>query len=240
MRLEVMRLLDKRRIKEGAKAFARRALGLDIHWSRSRKYDLHLYEHDYKELCRVFYFRDLLEQVSSIEGSIVECGVGSGSSLFAFSTLSLLSDYKRSIWAFDSFEGLPGSSSQDIDHENRNKGMYRFSREHVIEQLKLNGIDESFLSENITFVSGDFTKTLSLYDETPISILHIDADLYVSYLTVLNALYEMVAPGGIIAFDEYHHYMWPGATQAVDEFFAGRSEEVVKSPIVDKYYVIKC
>ena len=235
-----MQLLDKRRIKEGARVFARRALGLDIHWSRSRRYDLHLYEHDYRELCRVFYFRDLLEEVSSIEGSIVECGVGSGSSLFAFSSLLLMLECERSIWAFDSFEGLPGSSSQDIDHESRNKGMYRFSKEHVIEQLHLNGIDESFISNNITFVAGDFTETLSRYDETPISILHIDADLYLSYITVLDALYEMVARGGIIAFDEYRHYMWPGATQAVNEFFAGRSEVIVKSPIVDKYYTIKC
>ncbi len=32
---------------------------------------------------------------------------------------------------------------------------------------------------------------------------------------------------------------WPGATKAVDEFFDGKSETIIKSPLTDLYYTVK-
>ena len=52
-----------------------------------------------------------------------------------------------------------------------------------------------------------------------IAILHIDSDLYESYLTCLNNLYENIIDGGIIIFDEYYSHKYPGARVAVNEFF---------------------
>ena len=112
--------------------------------------------------------------------------------------------------------------------------------------MEFNGIDRSFITENIKFVPGLFSETLPTYNDGPIALLHLDIDFYESYKIVLESLYDHVAPGGIIAFDEYLKSVWPGATQAVDEFFADRPEDVVKSPITDQYpsvtdlyYVVK-
>ena len=42
-----------------------------------------------------------------------------------------------------------------------------------------------------------------------------------------------------MAFEEYRRPVWPGATRAVDEFFADRKESPVNSDVADLYYVVK-
>ena len=109
----------------------------------------------------------------------------------------------------------------------------------MVESLKLAGIAESFIADNVTFVAGRLQDSLQAYDGGPIAFLHLDVDFHASYKTALEELYEHVVPGGIMAFDEYRQPMWPGATLAIDEFFAARPEHPVKSPITDLYYVVK-
>jgi O-methyltransferase len=58
--------------------------------------------------------------------------------------------------------------------------------------------------------------------------IHVDCDIYESHLDCLNLLYDRLVPGGIVVFDDYAQPKWPGATRAVDEFFADRPERPVK------------
>ena len=69
-------------IKDAAKIFARKALGLDVRLARSRKYNLYSYEHNYKQVSRFMHFQNLLNEVKEVDGNVVECGVGPGQSLF--------------------------------------------------------------------------------------------------------------------------------------------------------------
>jgi hypothetical protein len=56
----------------------------------------------------------------------------------------------------------------------------------------------------------------------------------------LEFFYPKVAAGGIIAFDEYQSFeKYPGARKAIDEFFEGRREKIIKSSLLDRYYVVK-
>lgn len=100
-------------------------------------------------------------------------------------------------------------------------------------------VAESFIADKVTFVPGRLQDSLRDYDGGSIAFLHLDVDFYASYKTALERLYEHVVPGGIVAFDEYRQSMWPGATSAIDEFFAARPESLVKSPITDLYYVVR-
>ncbi|MCY0151814.1 TylF/MycF family methyltransferase [Hoeflea alexandrii] len=50
--------------------------------------------------------------------------------------------------------------------------------------------------------------------------MFIDCDIYESHLDCLNVLYDQLVPGGIVVFDDYAEPKWPGASRAVDEFFA--------------------
>ncbi|MGD9886062.1 MAG: TylF/MycF/NovP-related O-methyltransferase [Reyranella sp.] len=56
------------------------------------------------------------------------------------------------------------------------------------------------------------------------SLIHLDCDLYRPTRAVLEALWDRVARGGLVIFDEYAIADWPGETAAVDEFLAGKPE----------------
>ena len=71
---------------------------------------------------------------------------------------------------------------------------------------------------NVSLIKGTFKEVTPNFKDK-IAILHLDGDLYESYLTCLNNLYDNVVKNGVIIFDEYYSHKYPGARVAVDEFF---------------------
>lgn len=193
---------------------------------------------------RLLYFARLVNSLSNVQGDIVECGVSSGTS---FALLCILVEYsgtRRHIWGFDSFEGLPSPSNDDLSSlkSKAERGLYPASPEMVISTLRAIGVDEYIINNQITLVKGPFAQTLSKYSGSSIALLHIDADLYDSYKVSLENLWPKIAVGGIIAFDEYEEPdRWPGARKAVDEYFNQKAESVkmYRDPIFSKYYAAK-
>jgi hypothetical protein len=45
--------------------------------------------------------------------------------------------------------------------------------------------------------------------------------------------------GGIVMFDEYGSPKWPGATQAVNEYFGDKVKNFKKDDLSGKYYFVK-
>ena len=108
----------------------------------------------------------------------------------------------------------------------------------MLERLVSNGIPEEFVDRQVHLIKGWFSDTLPSFDK-PISLLHVDVDLYQSYLDVLENLYPMVSHGGVVAFDEYRDPNWVGASQAIHEFF-GNDVNIRESEILPgKYYLVK-
>ena len=228
-------VLPTRRLRR----LARSKLGLDISHALSREFDVVPYEMNTKYTRRLLHFERLLQQVEAVDGRIVECGVGPGRAIFAFSVISESLGRPREIWGYDTFEGMPPPQEQDGPENAHKGGWWSYSRDNVRVLLRLHGLEESFIRDKITFVPGDIRDTLPLYDGAPIALLHLDVDFYASYKCALEFLYPHVSKGGVVAFDEYGSSTWIGATQAIDEFFADRPECIVKSPVVDLYYVVK-
>jgi hypothetical protein len=111
--------------------------------------------------------------------------------------------------------------------------------ETVMQVLKDGGISDKTLLDYVRLKKGWFTETLKTY-EGQIAILHLDCDLYDSYKISLETLYNKVVPNGLIMFDEYNDKRWPGASKAIDEFFADKPEKVVSHHNYQmKYYVKK-
>jgi Macrocin-O-methyltransferase (TylF) len=52
------------------------------------------------------------------------------------------------------------------------------------------------------------------------SLVHFDCDLYRPTKVAIEAMWERVARGGVVIFDEYAIPAWAGETAAVDEFLA--------------------
>jgi hypothetical protein len=59
-------------------------------------------------------------------------------------------------------------------------------------------------------------------------MLHVDVDTLEPSQVVMNLLAPRVVPGGVLVLDDYG--IFPGATKAIDDFMAGRSERMQKFP----------
>lgn len=148
----------------------------------------------------------LLEHALAIaphKGLILEFGVASGRTIRHIGSLT-----ERPIHGFDSFEGLPETWRSGFA-----KGAFAQPIPPVPRHVSLH---EGWFSESLP----DFMQTTA----EPISLLHIDCDLYSSTAFVLNHLADRIRTGTVLVFDEYFNY--PGWKQhehkAFQEFIAGR------------------
>jgi hypothetical protein len=201
----------------------RKRLGVEVVPARTPSVSLHD-----EWFARLLHFNGLIESISGVNGDIVECGVADGSSLAAFASLLKANRQDRRVWGFDSWAGLPAPSQADLgDASIATGGMFSYSStKRVRDELFAYGITEEEIARKVTLVPGLFSETLPRYDGR-VALLHIDADLYQSYLDCLENLWPRVEVGGVVAFDEYGEpEAWPGAQRAVDEFFATRSGQV--------------
>lgn len=201
------------------------------------------------------YLCELYGKLQGLPGDVVECGLGKGST---FSMLAYLAGTEtnraRKLWGFDSFEGWPQPTKWDRSPRNPQAGEWRVDQETITNRLNESGICEEFPDLDIRIVRGFFNKSLPRFPARSIALLHIDADLYPGYRDALKYLYPKVIPGGVVAFDEYKEFpedhggasygkgtieKWPGATKAIDDYFANRPETIQYHPETKKYYVVK-
>lgn len=148
-------------------------------------------------------------------GSLVECGVGPGG---CTATMAYAGGAARSVWGFDSFEGMPPLSDEDEGDGTKWVGFRCSGRgleeaQDTMARLRL---------RNATLVRGWFEQTLPQYTERlgTIAVLRLDNDWYQSTRYCLEQLYDRVAPGGAVIIDDYHSFI--GCRKAVDEFRAER------------------
>jgi hypothetical protein len=130
----------------------------------------------------------LYDAVKSIQlqGVIAEFGVASGRTINYISSLT-----DQEVLGFDSFEGLPEDWRTGFK-----KGCFRQERLPAV-------------NSNVKLMIGLFENTLKDYVKhlsKPISLLHIDCDIYSSTKTILSHLEPFIVPGTIIVFDEYFNY----------------------------------
>jgi hypothetical protein len=100
---------------------------------------------------------------------------------------------QKTIHGFDSFEGLPATWREGMP-----KGTFaRMDLPHVL--------------PNVVLHKGWFDQVLPGWKKQfsgPLAFVHMDADLYSSTKTVLDALADRIVPGMVIQFDEF--FLYPG------------------------------
>lgn len=190
-------------------------------------------------LDRYLYFLSQLEQLKEVEGDIVECGVSIGHGALLFLLMGEYLGVERTYYGFDSFTGFPDPVDKDGVTPIKGKGFWSSPTDTVYRVLRDGRVPDEKIRERVRLFKGLFDQTLPLY-QGKIALLHLDCDLYESYTMALKNLYTKVVPGGIIMFDEYDDGRWPGATKAIDEFFADKAEKPMPhSKCTWKYYVVK-
>lgn len=132
----------------------------------------------------------LLEHAVSrrtVDGTVLEFGVASGRTINHLA--ALLPD--ETIHGFDWFQGLPETWRAGF-------GTGAFAQAGVPQ-----------VRANVELIHGLFEATLEgfvLSSRRPVSLLHVDCDLYSSTVTIFRALRDYIVPGTVIVFDEYFNY----------------------------------
>lgn len=186
---------------------------------------------------------NLLREALHLDGDIIECGVYRGHSLLRMAMTLSLSNSAKTIYGLDSFDGFPADSVLERDvapgrSHRRLRNKFQFV-EHV--PTRIRGICDILEFRNVELVPGFFEDTLPRFHDRRFCFVHLDCDIYSSYMSCLNFLYDRLVPGGIMVFDEYREDRWPGASQAIDEFFADKPEQPVCHGqfVLPKYHIRK-
>jgi O-methyltransferase len=167
--------------------------------------------------------------------SFVECGVAKGGCL----AMMKFASGKNKIFGFDSFEGMPDITAEDLGDYNKSCPLTSFGK--VGDNLSggivnvYNTFDKlNLTSNNVTLVKGFFQDTLNkenIDNVGNIAVLRLDGDWYESTKICLDKLYDNVIEGGIIIIDDYGH--WVGTKRAVDEF---RTNYNISTPLIQTDY----
>jgi|TARA_R110000787_G_scaffold283522_1_gene396446 hypothetical protein len=188
-----------------------------------------------------------LKELNERKGHYVECGTYRGNTLIPSALYAEYHGYfqNQKLIGVDTFKGFPSTTQHDprdlptyfktlrsqnqITEDHFKKSKLRtenFQNVSHLENTYFLDTQEVFNNcskfKNISLLQGTFDSILPNFKEK-ISILHLDGDLYKSYLTCLENLYDNVIDGGVVIFDEYYSHKYPGARVAVNEFFLDKN-----------------
>jgi O-methyltransferase len=161
-----------------------------------------------------------------IAGDVVECGVWRGGSMHAVArTLDGLGDHSRDLHLFDTFDGMPPPSEQDVRMDGRTaqdlldsslKTVSSYWAYASLEDVQAGFRDVPYPSERVHFIPGKVEDTIPGQVPETIALLRLDTDWYDSTRHELEHLYPRLVSGGVLIIDDYGY--WQGSRQATEEF----------------------
>ena len=179
---------------------------------------------------RMRNIRSVLEDVltAGVPGDVIETGVWRGGAcIYMRGILAAHGVTDRTVWVADSFAGLP---SPDPKKYPADRGDVHHTYDDLI--VSLDEVKDNFgrydlLDEQVNFLPGWFSETLSRAPIEQLAVLRLDGDMYASTMDALEALYLKVSPGGYVIIDDY---ILKPCRQAVDDF---RKKMRIKDPIIE-------
>jgi O-methyltransferase len=157
-----------------------------------------------------------------VDGEVVEfgCYKGETSEFFA----KILRDKKsaKTLWLYDSFEGLPAKSRADFSVAGADfkKGELFAKKRKVEEKFAKMGV------ENVRIVKGFFAEIADRKVPNEICFAFFDGDFYESIRDSFRKCEQKFAGNATIIIDDYSNEKLPGARKAVDEFREKYSEKI--------------
>ncbi|MFD3487862.1 TylF/MycF/NovP-related O-methyltransferase [Streptomyces sp. NPDC058665] len=170
----------------------------------------------------------------NIPGDIVECGVWRGGSMQACAkTLLSLGETDRGLHLFDTFEGMPPPTAEDLrrDGKSAEELLAAQGKDRPIwaiaslEDVQAGFAELPYPGERVHYVQGMVEDTVPQQAPEQISILRLDTDWYASTKHELEFLYPRLVSGGVLLIDDYGY--WQGSRQAVDEFLEKTGERLL-------------
>lgn len=166
----------------------------------------------------------------AVPGDMVECGVWRGGSVMLMaSTLVARGCTDRTIWLYDTFDGVSPPGDEDVQEisgrtaaeilkERRRTQDDPFWGIAPLEQVESNLRRTGYPMHRFRFIQGDVSATIPAQAPETLSLLRLDTDWYQSTRHELEQLYPRLSPGGVLIVDDYGY--WRGARKATDEYFS--------------------
>jgi O-methyltransferase len=157
-----------------------------------------------------------ITNTADVPGSIIEVGCAFGATTVFLNrhidTLGIDVDY----YAVDTFAGF---TTSDISYERTLGRRYRYNTE--FRGNSKSWFDRTMRRNGVRRVTS-FRADATAFDYTPMAPLRfalVDVDLYRPVLLVLEKVYDLVSPGGVIVTDDcLEGGRWGGAYEAFGEF----------------------
>ncbi|SRR6266404_497954 len=165
------------------------------------RFDLKCDIRDFMDLCQ------LIQQIGSVPGDVVEFGSYRGHSGYLISRLLEALNYDKRLFMFDTFSEFPVEANS-VDSF--------WSKSH---HVSFEEVEEKFRDRpNVTLVQGDFTQTLAQSGISKIAFAYVDCDSYRATKYLVDEIFDTrLSPRGMIIFEDYGHPALLGNRLAVHE-----------------------
>lgn len=165
----------------------------------------------------------LLSKLSGVSGDVLSAGIWRGGFALALQTLIIRSTPARSLLLADTFGGFPVQESRFEKDEQAQRRFNPLLQAHFPKprQVLDHFIHLGLPTQNIEILIGDVRETLTHFEQ-PLSLIHIDLDLYEPTLATLALTYDQLQPGGLVIVDDYGTAVF-GCREAVEEFRKDRA-----------------
>jgi O-methyltransferase len=154
---------------------------------------------------RCYELWDFAKQSVKINGAILEVGVWRGGT----GCLLAMSAPTKSVYLADTFEGVVKVGKNDTYYTG---GEHADTSVEIVRRLLA-----SAQVNNVRLLKGIFPDETAAELEGPISLLHVDVDVYQSAKDIVNRALPRLPVGTKIVFDDYGFYESGGVTRLVNE-----------------------
>lgn len=205
---------------------------------RRGDYERRINGHDFSDVAHSMLSMKRLDNVQNcvetilredIGGDLIETGVMRGGTVILMrAILRAYGVHDRTVWAADSFEGLPPPNPKDYPADAGADWHLRPLTEVGVEHVRRNFDRYGLLDDQVQFLPGWFRDTLHKAPIRQLALLRLDGDLYESTMDALVPLYPKLTVGGFVIVDDYN---LPMCAKAINDYRE-------KMGIVDQIIVI--
>jgi len=167
--------------------------------------------HSMVGIARLTNVRDLAQRAidEGVPGDFIETGVWRGGCCILMRGVLAINKVKdRKVFVADSFKGLPKPNVEAFPKDARLDLSMVHELAVSLEEVKSNFAAYDLLDDQVEFIKGYFSDTLSTVKADRLALLRLDGDYYESTIVALECLYPRLSPGGYVIIDDY------GAIQA--------------------------
>jgi hypothetical protein len=164
-----------------------------------------------------------VKRARDLPGDLVELGVFKGHTTLFVAEYLDFAGWDKTWHLYDTFDGIP-DDQLDEGWKERNDDLYRgmFSFEEVRDRFAH--------IPNIDVIQGRVPEILHERCPDQVSFLHIDLNNVTAEIAALDFIYERVAPGGCLIFDDYAWATARPQYEAENAWFAARGLQILALP----------